>query len=228
MKKFLFSSFLFCLLLLTLVGCNQAQSQGQGQIQGQSQDDATSQVSSDGPDAVVSDFLKALQQENYASVKSSYSENLDNMANFRNQIEDISPSVANELFSKLADFTYKIEDYTTDPKDPNKATVLITMDYYDLGTAFERSLLEYLKTDIEMTYDGGKGDDIIKKADEIIVDTIKSSKKVTAHHIPVKLTKDNKDWKLDKISTDSELLNALTGNIMQTINTLTEQLSNNQ
>ena len=95
MKKFLFSSFLFCLLLLTLVGCNQAQSQGQGQIQGQSQDDATSQVSSDGPDAVVSDFLKALQQENYASVKSSYSENLDNMANFRNQIEDISPSVAN-------------------------------------------------------------------------------------------------------------------------------------
>lgn len=236
MKKFLFSSFLLSLLLLMCVGCNfnsnkdqnSKQDQSQSSNQDQTKADDASQDDSDSPNAVASDFLKSLQQQNYASTKSSYSENLDNMANFRNQIEKISPGIANKLFSKLADFSYQIEESTIDPQDPNKATVLVTMDYYDVGTAFERSLLEYLKADIEMTYDGEKGDDIIKKADEIITDDIESSQKVTVDHIPIKLTKEDKKWQIDKISANSKLMNALTGNIMQTIDTLTEQLYKNQ
>ena len=87
------------------------------------------------------------------------------MADFHNQIESISPTVTNKLFSKLTDFTYTIEGSSISPDDSSKATVYVSMEYYDVGKAFETTMLEYIKNEITMTYDGKNDDDIEKKAD---------------------------------------------------------------
>lgn len=208
MKKSFISIVFLSLLIMLFVSCNQNQSQV------------------DSPDTVVSNFLQAVQQQNYASAKTYYAENLDNMANFRNQIEEISPSVANKLFSKMSDFSYTVHEVTIDPNDSTKASVAVTITAYDLGKAFESTVLDYIKTDLEMTFDGSTSDDIIKQAEEVIVKDIESSEKTFVSDAIITLTKENDTWKLDKISDNTTLINALSGNIINTIDQLSAQLQN--
>lgn len=206
MKKSFVSIIFLSLLIMLFVSCNHTQNQV------------------DNPDTVVSNFLQALQQQNYASAKTYYAENLDNMANFRNQIEEISPSVANKLFSKMSDFSYTINEVTINSDDPTKASVVTTITAYDLGKAFESTVLDYIKTDLEMTFDGSTSDDIIKQAEEVIVKDIESSEKTFVSDVTITLTKKDDTWKIDKISDNPVLLNALSGNIIDTINQLSASL----
>lgn len=230
MKK-LFTCILISSLLLSLfTGCNQTQKNSQNQTQSESQNNAQSTPSqaTNSPEKAVSDFLKDLQHEDFSSAKANYVENLDNMANFRNQIESISPSTATQFFSKLADFTYTVESTQPDSQDSSKATVYLTMTYYDVGKAFETTILDYIRTEISMTYDGKNDEDIMTKADEIVAEDIKSSTQVTTKHVPVSVVLEDTKWKVEKMSKNPELLNVLSGNIMGTISelTLTLQKSN--
>lgn len=206
MKKSVISIIFFSLLMMLFVGCNQNQV--------------------DSPEKVASNFLQALQQQKYTSAKTYYSENLDNMANFRNQIEDISPSVANKLFSKMSDFSYTIHETTINPNDSNKASVTATITAYDLGKSFESTVLDYIKTDLEMTFDGATSDDVIKQAEEVIVNEIESSEKTFVSDVTITLTKKDNVWTIDKISDNPVLLNALSGNIINTIEQLSTNLQN--
>lgn len=206
MKKSFISIIFLSLLVMLFVSCTQNQSQ------------------ENSPDIVVSNFLKALQQQNYASAKTYYAENLDNMSNFRNQIEEISPSVANKLFSKMADFSYTINEVTINPDNSTKANVAVTIKAYDLGKSFESTVLDYLKTDITMTFDGATSDEILKQAEEVIVKDIESSEQTFVSDVTISLTKEGDTWKLDKISDNPDLLNVLSGNIINTISKLSDSL----
>ena len=178
------------------------------------------------PEEAMEGLLKALQQQNFSKAKQFYVENFDNMANFRNQLEDISPTVANQFFSKLADFTYTIETTSIDSNNPSQATAYISMTYHDIGKAFEITLLEYTKNNISMTYDGKKDDDISKIADTIVTEALDKSSKTTLSHIPVSLTLEDTNWKVGKMSESPELLNALSGNLLNTIDKLSTTINN--
>ena len=184
-----------------------------------------SKQETENPGETVVNFLNALQQQNYASAKAYYSENLDNLPNFRNKIEAISPAVANELFNKLADFSYTIKKVEIDPNDKNKASVTVSLQCYDLGSAFQNIILDYLKTDLEMTFDGAKDEEIIQKAEETILADIAKSEKNFRQAIIIALTKEDDVWKLDKISENRELLNALSGNIINTIEEINNDIN---
>ncbi len=184
-----------------------------------------SKQETENPGETVVNFLNALQQQNYASAKAYYSENLDNLPNFRNKIEAISPAVANELFNKLADFSYTIKNVEIDPNDKNKASVTVSLQCYDLGSAFQNIILDYLKTDLEMTFDGAKDEEIIQKAEETILADISKSEKNFRQAIIIALTKEDDVWKLDKISENRELLNALSGNIINTIEEINNDIN---
>lgn len=202
-KKLLYLTF-YCLLILSLVGCS-------------------SEVT-EGPGDVTAHFLNALQQQNYSSVKQYYSENVDNLSHFKNKVESISPLVANELFNKLADFSYIIEKIELDEKDENKASVLLTMKSYDLGKVFENTILDYLKTDLTMSFNGATADDIIKEAEKIIVEDIKNSQKTFNETVTVTLSRENNTWKIDELEDNIPFLNALSGNIIYTVDQLSEIL----
>ncbi|WP_410495188.1 hypothetical protein QTL86_13790 [Cellulosilyticum sp. ST5] len=201
-KKYLL---IFILLIFCLTSCSKQETENPGET--------------------VVNFLNALQQQNYASAKAYYSENLDNLPNFKNKIEAISPAVANELFNKLADFSYTIKKVEIDPNDKNKASVTVSLQCYDLGSAFQNIILDYLKTDLEMTFDGAKDEEIIQKAEETILADIAKSEKNFRQAIIIALTKEDDVWKLDKISENRELLNALSGNIINTIEEINNDIN---
>ncbi len=201
-KKYLL---IFILLIFCLTSCSKRETENPGET--------------------VVNFLNALQQQNYASAKAYYSENLDNLPNFKNKIEAISPAVANELFNKLADFSYTIKKVEIDPNDKNKASVTVSLQCYDLGSAFQNIILDYLKTDLEMTFDGAKDEEIIQKAEETILADISKSEKTFRQAIMIALTKEDDVWKLDKISENRELLNALSGNIINTIEEINNDIN---
>lgn len=184
-----------------------------------------SKQETENPGETVVNFLNALQQQNYASAKAYYSENLDNLPNFKNKIEAISPSVANELFSKLADFSYTIKKVEIDSNDPNEAYVSVSLQCYDLGNAFKTTILDYLKTDLEMTFDGAKDEEIIKKAEETILTDISKSEKSFRRTVMISLAKEEGTWKLNKISENRELLNCLSGNIINTIDEMSKEIN---
>lgn len=205
MKKKYLLIFISILLIFCLTSCSKQETENPGET--------------------VVNFLNALQQQNYASAKAYYSENLDNLPNFKNKIEAISPAVANELFNKLADFSYTIKKVEIDPNDKNKANVTVSLQCYDLGSAFQNIILDYLKTDLEMTFDGAKDEEIIQKAEETILADISKSEKTFRQAIIIALTKEDDVWKLDKISENRELLNALSGNIINTIEEINNDIN---
>lgn len=202
-KSYLYFIFL-TFMLLTFTGCGSNQP--------------------DPPEKVVENFLKAVKEQNFASAKTYYSENLDNMANFRNQVEDISPSVATALFKKLGDFTYTVGKSQLSDTDSSKATVEVTLVCQDLGKTFETTVLDYIRTDLEMTFDGAKSDDIVKETENLLAKKINESNDTFTQEVTISLTKENDTWKLDKISENPDLLNALSGNIIYTIDALSKQL----
>ena len=209
MKKSLMVILTVFLYMLIVTGCTSNQSQNNTQSIS-----STAEI----PEGAVSHFLSELQHENFAGAKAYYVENMDNMANLRNQLEAISPSVANKIFSKLADFTYTIESTIIDSNTPSQSTVYVTMDYYDVGQTIETILLDYIGNDISMTYDGSKDDDITKKVDEASSEALNSTTKTTESHIPISLVLEDDKWKVTKLSENPELLNALSGNIINTFN----------
>lgn len=206
MKKSIGYSLSLIIILFLFTSCNQFKSD------------------SPPPETVVDSFLQALQKQDYASIKSYYSENMDNMANFRNQIEEISPKVANELFNKLADFSYTIDNVTLDSTDSSKATVNTTILAYDLGPTFEQMVLDYIQSDIKMTFDGAKSEEIIKNAESLIITELQQATQTFSTPAIIHLSKEKDQWKLDKISENLPLLNALSGNIIFTLDTLSQQL----
>ena len=182
--------------------------------------------STSNPGEVATSFLQALQHQDYASVKQYYVENVDNFPNFKNKVEQISPHVANELFNKMGDFSYTIEKVTIDPKDDSKATVTVTFRCYDLGETFESIVLDYLDTDLTMTFNGAKDDDIVKEAENVIIQKINESKQDFNRTIPIQLTLENDVWKVNKLEENPDLMNVLSGNILYTIRDLSETLQN--
>lgn len=179
------------------------------------------------PEGTVEAFLKGLQHQQYASTESYYAENMDNMANFRNQVEDISPHVATELFKKMADFSYTIGNVTFDSIDSNKALVNATITAYDLGPSFEQTVLDYIKSDIKMTFEGAESKDIIKSVEDTLVTAITNAQEKFTTSVQIGVTKTDDTWQVDKISDNVALMNALSGNIMYTIDRLSEELSSN-
>lgn len=221
MKKTLFSIFYISLLALLLIGCNSNNNSNNNPNSIMNHITHTEST----PNEAVSNFLEAAKQQNYAHAKTYYSENLDNMSQFKNQVEEISPTVANKFFDKISDFSYEIHDTSISSDDPNKATVTATIQAYDLGKSFEATVLDYIKTDLEMTFDGAKNDEIIKQVEETLVKDIESSEKTFTTDVTISLTKENDTWKLNKISDNPSLLNALSGNIIATIDKLLNHLN---
>lgn len=197
--------FIFCALItLCLVGCGD-------------QPDSN-------PGEVTTSFLQALQHQDYSSVKQYYAENVDNFSNFKNKVEGISPKVANEFFSKMADFSYTISQVAIDPNDNTKATVMTKLRCYDLGNTFESIVLEYLEKDLTMTFNGSKDDEIVKEAESTIVDKINQSKQDFNITVPISLTLEKGTWKVDKLEENPDLMNALSGNVLYTIRDLAKQV----
>lgn len=196
----IFSTF----IVLCLVGCNNGPERNPGET--------------------TSSFLQAMQHQDYSSVKTYYAENVDNFPNFKNKVESISPQVANKLFSKMADFTYTVEQVTIDSNDPTKATATVTFRCYDLGKAFESIVLDYLDTDLTMTFNGAKDDEIVKEAEDVIVTRIDESKQDFVESIPISLSLKDNSWKVDKLESNPDLMNALSGNILYTIRSLTNTI----
>ena len=177
------------------------------------------------PGDVVVNFLNAMQDQDYAAAKLYYAETVDNLPNFRNKIESISPHVADEFFKKMADFSYTIKKVELNPDDENKANVYVSFQCYDLGNTLENTILEYLKTDLSMTFDGASADDIVKKAEEVIMDDLDGAQQNFHENVIITLTKEDKEWKLDKIGENHDLLNALAANIIDTIDDLDDIIS---
>ena len=197
MKKSHFIILSIIIMIFTIPGCNEPEG--------------------DNPGEVVVNFLNAVMAEDYAKAKSYYIENLDSVPTFRNKLEDISPTVANELFHKISDFNYTTKKVTLDPNDSNKAYVTISMQYYDLTTVYTKIFTDYLKTDIEMTLDGSSDEEITKETEDTLLSSLNSCPLGYYKTIVLSLSKTDKVWKLDRISENKEFLDALSGNIISAI-----------
>lgn len=241
MKKFAYIVLCTSLLSTSLVGCgdnqsspadqntqNQTTAQSQNstqtnqQLQMTNDEEVQQPFTSKTPAEVVNKFLTNLQHQKYTGNSATYKENLDNMADFKNQIETISPTVATALFDKLSSFTYTIDDVIFDENDDTKATVLVTMNYYDVGSRFDEALLSYIASNFEMTYDGSKEQEIIENAEKNILPLLEDAQQVSARSIPITLTREGDTWKINKMSDNPLLLNILTGNILNEIHQTVE------
>lgn len=196
MKKTLYI-ILSIIMIFTIPGCNEPEV--------------------DNPGEVVVNFLNAMMAQDYTHAKSYYTEDLDNIPNFRNKLEAVSPLVANEFFSKIADFNYTTKKVALDSSNPNKAYVTVNIQPYDLQNFYRAVFTDYIKIDLEMTFDGASEDQITKEAEDTLLSTITMAPLSYYKTIVISLTRVDKVWKLDKLSENKELLDVLSGNMLSAI-----------
>ncbi len=186
------------------------------------------QFNANTPEETVDNFLQAIQSQGYTVAKKFYSSNLDNMAGLRNQFEGISPAIADRLFRKIAGFAYTIDNVVYSKSSADNAKVNVTITSYDLGTAFEKMLIEYMKANFQMTFDGATDDDITQKAEDLILSDIEKTSKSFTSSVTIPVSRVGNQWQIDKIGQNKKLLNALSGNIINTLDALSKKINENQ
>lgn len=194
-KKYLYP-LLITLITIALVGCN---------------------TKPTNPRENAGNFLDAVKQQDFSKAEQFYEETFENIPLLKNKVEAVSPAVAKELFNKLSDFDYDIERVEEDSKDSNQAIVWVKITYYNLGSAFESVIKDFLAEDIQMSFSGANKDETIKKAEEIILVKLGGAKKETAESIPIRMTKEENKWIVQSLTDNKELLNALSGNIISSL-----------
>ncbi len=197
MKKSRYIILFIIAMIFVIPGCNQSEAPNPGEV--------------------VVNFLNSMMDQDYTHAKSYYTEDLDNLPNFRNKLEAISPLVANEVFNKISDFNYTTKKVALDPNNLNKAYVTVSIQCYDLKDLYKTILTDYIKTDLEMTFDGASNDEITKEAEDTLISIINNAPRDYYKTIDISLTKTDKIWKIDKLSKNSALLDALSGNIISAI-----------
>ena len=185
------------------------------------------------PTEVTTNFLDAVKYENTETIKTVYAGKTLDLLNstiaddVKTDDDSESKDESKEekaLFksvkAKILDFDYEIGEEKI--KD-DKATVEVTIKTYNLGNALTESFGSYMSQAIALAFSDTSDEDMTKLFISILQSKIDAcSDKNYSKTVKVPLTKTDDGWKIDKIKDDSDLMNALSGGLVDAADTLSD------
>lgn len=182
------------------------------------------------PTETADTFLSAVKSGDTETIKTVYD---GGSFNLLSAVEDEEAEEGDEaeddnyfeeiLLPKLQDFNYELSN---EKIDGNKATVDVKITTYDIGSAFSSFMSEYFTQALTLAFDGASEEQIEKLANTLFETEINKLKKRTySETVTLDLVKKDDTWKVAAVDGDSSFLNALTGNMIKTLENLEEAYS---
>ena len=140
-----------------------------------------------------------------------------------NEDSGLTKVYEDQMVPKMLDFDYELSN---EKIDGDKATVDVKITTYDIGSAFTAFMADYFTQAITMAFEGASDEEIEKLANTTFESKMSELKEKT-YSETVTLNLVNKDdvWKVAEIDDDDEFWNALTGNMIKTLDQLEETYS---
>lgn len=179
------------------------------------------------PTDAADSFLNAVKtqdQETLSSVYDSESFNiLDSMDEdgiASNETESEDNVFANEMKDKMLDFDYTLSD---EKIDGDKATVQVKITTYEFGKAMTSIITKYFEKALPLAFSGAPDEELEKIMNDIFkaeLDTL-TEKKYTGE-ATINLVQKDGEWKVSEIDAEGELMNVLTGDLVNAIKDIDE------
>ncbi len=182
------------------------------------------------PTETADTFLTAVKAQDTETIKTVYEgDTVDMLSSLDEEESDTEDSLMGDeyfektLLPKMLDFDYELSN---EKIDGDKATVDVKITTYDIGSAFSAFMADYFTQALTLAFSGASDEDIENLANTTFESKMGELKEKT-YSETVTLDLVNKDdvWKVAEIDDDSEFLNALTGNMIKTLDQLEETYS---
>ncbi|MCI8631842.1 MAG: DUF4878 domain-containing protein [Firmicutes bacterium] len=169
------------------------------------------------PTEITNNFLSAVKSQD-SNISSFYTGDTENDS-LLFDLSDVDDSLDAEIYKlleeKLLSFEYETSNETI---EENKATVDVTITAYNLGEAYSTAISEYIAEAFSMAFSGASDEEISMIMNDALIENIENAsfdytKIVTVHLI----NDENSGWLIDDSATNSELLNALSGGLAETV-----------
>lgn len=182
--------------------------------------------SSPTPTETVDAFLTAIKTQDSEGMKAVYPDgDLNEMydaAEFEEGIDELGPL----LLEKLLAFDYEI---TEEKIDGEKATVTVDITTYALGTAFTDFMSEYMTQAFALAFSDASDEEIEALATTLFENEInKLTEKNYTDTVDIALSQTDDGWVIDEIEEDDDFYNALTGGIIDAVESINEAFSSEE
>lgn len=123
-----------------------------------------------------------------------------------------------ELLPKMQDFDFEISN---EQIDGDKATVDVTVKAYPIGNAFSAFFGEYMTQAFALAFSDASDEQLDSIAGGIMADQVsKLTEKTCKKTATMTLVKKDDKWVVDKIDSDSDILDAISGGLVTTVKNL--------
>ena len=166
-------------------------------------------------------FLNAMKQSDAQTMQGVYSgddasEEINSLLSIldeddlKNGKENLDEENINKLKEMILDFDYTIGDVT---EDGNNATVKVSITTYDLESAMENYLIEFVSQGMVLALKGGNSSKLSKLSNKLLSQELESCEKNLQTDISLPMVKTGGKWKVVDFSDNDTIMNALTGNL---------------
>lgn len=174
-----------------------------------------------GPTETADTFMTAIKEKDAETVKSVYAgKTLDLLKETNKESDDAFQGTLDKALSeKVFDFDYELSD---EKIDGDKATVKVKITTYDLGSAIEDFISEYLTQAITLSFSDASDKQIEKLSETLLAKHMKKAEKNYTETVKIHLTKKDGKWQIDKINNNGDFINALSGGVVESMKNIEE------
>ena len=182
-----------------------------------------SACSTPSPTEVTTAFLQAVKEQNtedmadlYAEGSWSLSEEAGEEADLEED-DELSQYFVDEVFPKLLEFDYEVLE---EKIDGEKAAVDVKITTYNLGDTFTAFVGEYLTQAFALAFSDADEDAITALGTSLFKEKAAVMEKTYTETVSIPLSQVDGAWVVDEIDEESPLINALTGGLIDALDTL--------
>ena len=174
------------------------------------------------PTETADTFLSAVKAQDYEKVKSVYAgksfDILDSMGEDDAEVEEsesIDSSFEKELKDKMLDFDYTLSNEII---NDDKATVNVEVTTYALGKAMTSTMVKYIEEALPLVFSGASEEELEKIMNDIFEEELSEfTDKTYSAKATINLVQQDGQWKVSEIDDEGELMNALSGDLVNAI-----------
>ncbi len=130
------------------------------------------------------------------------------------------------LYKRLVDFDYEVMNETI---DDDSATVDVKISTYPFGAAMTEFISDYMTQALTLAFSDASEEKIEKLGETLFNEKINAlSEKSFSETVTIKLNKTEEGWKVAEIPENSDFYNAITGNLIKSLENLEDIYSSDE
>ncbi|SCK01998.1 Uncharacterised protein [uncultured Eubacterium sp.] len=168
------------------------------------------------PTDVTDSFLKAVKAQDAEEMAKVYAGDDFKVLDDDGEEKEVLGALEKSIMTKFFDFEYKIAN---EKIDGDKAKVDVTFKTYKMGNAFTAFIGEYFSQALGLAFSGASDKQVEELAETLFTEQLdKLTKKDYTKTVSVSLEKVDDQWKISELDEESDVLNAMSGGLIEAIN----------